>query len=90
MARIDDGELYLEIEGSTEEQLRSGLVAARRHIVGCGAQVGRAMRAEARREEHLQNLLVWEATRHHKLRSSGSLNHIPVTLEIPLMGPNAR
>lgn len=61
MARIDDGELYLEIEGATQEQLRAGLIAARRHIVSCGAQVGRAMRAEARREEHLQNLLVWEA-----------------------------
>lgn len=60
MARIDDGELYLEIEGATEEQLRAGLSAARRHLVGCGVDVARAMRAEARREEHLQKVLLWE------------------------------
>jgi hypothetical protein len=27
MARVDDGELYLEIEGATAEQLRNGLAA---------------------------------------------------------------
>lgn len=41
MARIDDGELYLEIEGATEEQLCAGLGAARRHLVGCGVNVAR-------------------------------------------------
>lgn len=29
MARSDDGELYLEIEGATEEELQRGLTCAR-------------------------------------------------------------
>src|SRR5690606_36452339 len=61
VARIGGGERCLESEGATGEQLRAGLIAARRQNVSCGADVGLAMRAEACREEHVQNLLVWEA-----------------------------
>jgi hypothetical protein len=37
MMRADDGELYLEIRGATEERLRAGLIAVRAYISRCGS-----------------------------------------------------
>lgn len=50
MTRVDDGELYLEIRGATEKQLRAGLAAARRYITRCGCLRGgrHALRCAAR------------------------------------------
>lgn len=47
MARIDDGELFLEIEGAGEDQLQRGLSAARQYIARSGVYVDDAMRSAA-------------------------------------------
>lgn len=60
MARLDDGEIFFESEGATEEQLRAGLIAARRHIVGCGANVFRTLAAAERDEQYMEQVLAWE------------------------------
>jgi len=39
MASIDDGELYLEIEGASEEQLRKGIIAARQEFEKSGVPI---------------------------------------------------
>lgn len=51
MARIDDGELFLEIEGATQEQLRAGLTGARQYIARSGVYVEDAMRSAAMRSQ---------------------------------------
>ena len=60
MARIDDGELYLEIEGASEEQLRAGLIAARKRIARTGFGLAAAFAAQARVDETSQSILAWE------------------------------
>ena len=60
MARFDDGELYIEMEGATHEQAQRALVAARRMIAGAGVSLEDAMRALARREALFEKELLWE------------------------------
>lgn len=48
MAKIDDGELILEIEGATDEQLHLGLRAARAHFVFLAADMKDVFTAHAR------------------------------------------
>lgn len=50
MARVDDGELYLEIEGATEGQLRRGLIAARKSLAEAGVDIRAAFAARERVE----------------------------------------
>lgn len=57
MARINDGELFLEIEGATEVQLQRGLSAARQYIARSGVYVDDAMRSAALCEQES----AWEA-----------------------------
>jgi len=54
MARIDDGLLYLEIDGASQEQLQKGLAAARLHIVRAGLFVDEAMQSAERRDRYEQ------------------------------------
>lgn len=58
MAKIDDGELYLEIAGATDEQVSAGLIAARRTLVG--VNIADALAAQARVDECGQTELAWE------------------------------
>lgn len=51
MARMDDGELVLEIEGATEQQLERGLRAARQYITRARVDVEDAMRSAALLDE---------------------------------------
>jgi len=60
MARIEDGELYLEIKGATEDQLRSGVAAARRSFEEAGVDMAAAFAATARVDEAYQAELAWE------------------------------
>lgn len=60
MARIDDGELYLEIEGADEDQLSSGLTAARSHIARNGIGIVRAMRSLVKLQAYVEQVALWE------------------------------
>ena len=50
MASIDDGELYLAVEGASEDQLRRGLAAARASLEQSGVSIDNAFIALAERE----------------------------------------
>jgi hypothetical protein len=90
MTRVDDGELYLEIRGATEEQLRAGLAAVRAYISRCGMYVEDAMRSVALRgrlgiemtEQDRENVAVMEEARLEGLKAakstSGTLGMLPV------------
>lgn len=60
MARVDDRELYLDIEDATEEQLREGLIAARLFMARHDADVPRAMRAWTKMSKYVDQLMLWE------------------------------
>ena len=60
MARFDDGELYVEIEGATPIEAQPALVAARRLIADTSVSVIDAMRALARREALFEKEILWE------------------------------
>ena len=61
MARMDDGLISLEIEGASEDELRRGLAAARRHIARSGLYVDEAMQSAERREQYDQGIAAWQA-----------------------------
>jgi hypothetical protein len=58
VARIDDGELYLEIEGATEAQLSEGLAVARRYIERAGAFVDDVLQSAGRRNAAMDEGLI--------------------------------
>ena len=60
MARIEDGELLLEIEGASEEQVSHGLAAARQHLQQSGVNLRAAFAAQERADEAGQVTLQWE------------------------------
>jgi hypothetical protein len=90
MTKVDDGELYLEIRGATEEQLRAGLIAARAYISRCGVCAEDAMRSVALRgqlgiemtEQDRENAAIMEEARLVGLEaagaSSGTLGILPM------------
>ncbi len=51
MASIDDGELYLEMEGASELQLQLGLRAARQIFDSAGCSISDSLHAYFEREE---------------------------------------
>lgn len=51
MARIDDGELLLEIRGATEDQVAQGLAAARQYLEQAGVNLRAAFAAQERATE---------------------------------------
>jgi len=60
MARIEDGELSLEIEGATADQLRSAVAAARRSFEEAGIDMVAAFAAQAQVDQAYQAELAWE------------------------------
>lgn len=61
MARYDDCEMYLEIEGATEEDIRRGLWAARNYFVAEEVDPVLAIRADERVCAYMEACSAWES-----------------------------
>lgn len=60
MARTNDGELCLEIEDATDEQVSKGLFAARSYLARNGINAIGAMRSLAKMQTYVDQQLLWE------------------------------